>query len=144
MGFLESRSSRCGGRAAYALAEAVIALGVAATGLGGILSAVSVGMAVSRDASMRTRAVHLGRTILASPATVVDYEGRERFADAGGFDIRDAPFDASCFSIRVERSGGAATNTSVIPLCLTIRWSNGQGALRLMTAVPAPPAGGER
>lgn len=128
---------------AYALAEAVIALGVAATGLGGILSAVSVGMAVSRDASMRARAVHLGRTILASTGTLVEYEGRERFADAAGFDIRDAPFKDCAFSIRVERSGQPA-QARVIPLCLTIRWSNGRGDLRLMTAVAAPPTGGDR
>ena len=53
------------GRGGYSLAEVVVALGVAATGLAGVLAGASAAASASRDVAALTGAIQVARACLA-------------------------------------------------------------------------------
>lgn len=126
-------------RRGFSLAEVVVALGVAATGLAGALSASTVAASVSRDVVATTRAIQVARVCLARRGELVSGESREWYADAA--EIRATPFPGAVYRVEA-RSGGAVSGGLCVPVCLTISWPpNGQAGFRLMTSVAARDAG---
>lgn len=111
-----------------------MALGVAATGIAGALSAVCVGTSVCRDAVASTQAVNVGRTILASPELLAN-DPRELYADAAGLHLSDSPFSDAVFVIRIDRCVDNACRDT-IPVCVSISWERGGGRVRFMAAIP--------
>jgi len=132
------------GRRGYSLAEVVIALGVAATGLAGGLSAVSVAMSASRDAAAITGAMTLARTALASPDEMAVGKKRVLFADACAGEIRGAPFGGAFFRMEIVPCDPQLAGRP-IPVCLTISWPpHDWNRVRLMTALAAVRREGPR
>lgn len=121
-------------RRGFSLAEAVVALGVAATGLSGALAAVSVAAGVSREAVAMTRATQIARRWLAQPGEFAAGDAGVWFADAEGAEIRQGEFPGAVFRIQAERCGASAGGRCAVE-CLTISWPPGRwNRLRLMTA----------
>lgn len=137
MGLRAIGLSRRARRRGFSLAEVVVALGVAATGLAGALAAASVAAGASRDAAAMTRAIQIARTCLASPADLASDEPRVLFADEDAAGLRAAPFAAAVYRIVIEPCAGAGRNR---PVCLTISWPPHQwNRLRVMTARAIDP-----
>lgn len=133
--------SRWDRRRGFSLAEVVVALGVAATGLAGGLAAFSVAMGASRDAAAITCAIGLARTSLAQPAELASGGRRVLFADACAGEIRDAPFPYAVFRIEIA-PGDPPPDGRPVPVCLTISWPPHRwNRIRLMTAVAAERRG---
>jgi hypothetical protein len=125
------------GRGGYSLAEVVVALGVAATGLAGVLAGASAAASASRDVAALTGAIQVARACLARRGEFAAGRPAEWFADAGA-EIRHGEFPGARYRIEVHPCGAGRCR----PVRLTIFCPpRGGEVLRLMTAVAAADRG---
>lgn len=127
------------GRGGYSLAEVVVALGVAATGLAGVLAGASAAASASRDLAALTGAIPVARACLARRGEFAAGRRAEWFADAGA-EIRHGEFPGALYRIEVLPCGAGAGRCRPVRLTIFCPPRGGE-VLRLMTAVTAEDRG---